>query len=180
MQAHSEISVLHLTNDRLNCSGLLLLSTILVACWAYRHLSLSVRRKITVNVFYSTFTNVYLFLSRFLKFFYFWGNVFFIYVLNDTCDYGPCSRTVCSRPWTRVVCTGFYYRRRNGVPIPNPTANKNGHPNKSRWAKNRVNNTIQCDTIRIRYEKTIFSCAQKLTGRHIACSAARNQIKQKE
>ena len=35
MQAHSEISVLHLTNDRLNCSGLLLLSTILVACWAY-------------------------------------------------------------------------------------------------------------------------------------------------
>ena len=30
------------------------------------HLSLSVRRKITVNVFYSTFTNVFfLFLSRF-------------------------------------------------------------------------------------------------------------------
>jgi len=27
MQAHSEISVLHLTNDKLNCSGLLLLST---------------------------------------------------------------------------------------------------------------------------------------------------------
>jgi len=35
MQANSEISVLHLTNDRLNCSGLLLLSTILAACWVY-------------------------------------------------------------------------------------------------------------------------------------------------
>ena len=35
MQANSEISVLHLTSDRLNCSGLLLLSTIFVACWAY-------------------------------------------------------------------------------------------------------------------------------------------------
>ena len=35
MQANSEISVLHLTNDRPNCSGLLLLSTIFVACWAY-------------------------------------------------------------------------------------------------------------------------------------------------
>jgi len=35
MQANSAIYVLHLTNDRLNCSGLLLLSTILVACWAY-------------------------------------------------------------------------------------------------------------------------------------------------
>jgi len=33
MQANSEISVLHLTNDRLNC--ILLLSTIFVACWAY-------------------------------------------------------------------------------------------------------------------------------------------------
>ena len=57
MQANSEISVLHLTNDRLKCSSLLLLSTIFVACWAYymrvyRHLSLSVRRKVTVNVFY--------------------------------------------------------------------------------------------------------------------------------
>jgi len=35
MQANSDISVLHLTNDRLNCSGLVLLSTIFVACWAY-------------------------------------------------------------------------------------------------------------------------------------------------
>jgi len=35
MQANSEISVLHLTNDRLNCSVLLLRSTNVVACWAY-------------------------------------------------------------------------------------------------------------------------------------------------
>jgi len=35
MQANSEISVLHLTNNRLNCSGLLLLSTTFVACSAY-------------------------------------------------------------------------------------------------------------------------------------------------
>jgi len=35
MQANCEISVLHLTNDRLNSSGLLLLSTIFVASWAY-------------------------------------------------------------------------------------------------------------------------------------------------
>jgi len=35
MQANTEISVLYLANDRLNCSGLLLLSTIFVACWAY-------------------------------------------------------------------------------------------------------------------------------------------------
>jgi len=35
MQASSEPSVLHLTNDRFNCSGFLLLSTIFVACWAY-------------------------------------------------------------------------------------------------------------------------------------------------
>ena len=69
MQANSEISVLDLTNDKLNCSGLLLLSTIFVAycmglLYEGRHLSLSVWRKIrpTVNVFYSTFTN-FLFLS---------------------------------------------------------------------------------------------------------------------
>jgi len=42
-----------------------------VSCWAYegRHLSLSVQRKITVNVFYSTFTNVFFIL----------GECFFIY-----------------------------------------------------------------------------------------------------
>jgi len=82
MQANSEISVLHLTNDRLNCSGLLLLSTIVVACWAYegRHLTLSVLRKITVNVFYSTFTNVFIyFLHFFLRFwtFFILGERFF-------------------------------------------------------------------------------------------------------
>ena len=35
VQANSEIFVLHLTNDRPNCSGLLLLSTFFVSCWAY-------------------------------------------------------------------------------------------------------------------------------------------------
>jgi len=35
MQASSEISVLRLTNSRFNCSGLLLLSTSFVSCWAY-------------------------------------------------------------------------------------------------------------------------------------------------
>ena len=35
MQANSEISVLYLTNERPNCSGLLLLSTFFVSCWAY-------------------------------------------------------------------------------------------------------------------------------------------------
>jgi len=71
MQAPSEISVLHLTDDRLNCSGLLLLSTFFVLLsllYEGRHLSLSLRRIITVNVFYSTFANVFLFLSRFLMF----------------------------------------------------------------------------------------------------------------
>jgi len=65
MQVNSEISVLHLTNDRLNCSGLLLLSTIFVAIaglgllYEGRHLSLCVRQEITVNAFCSTFTNVF-------------------------------------------------------------------------------------------------------------------------
>ena len=47
-----------------------------------KHLSLSVRRKITVNFFYSTFTNAFYFCHvflRFLTFSYFLGNVFFIY-----------------------------------------------------------------------------------------------------
>ena len=59
-----------------------------------RHLSLSVRRKITVNVFYSTFTNVFFifvtFFLTFLTFFIlggtFFGNVFFIYELNIDCS----------------------------------------------------------------------------------------------
>jgi len=41
-----------------------------------RHLSLSVRRKITPNVIYSTFTNVFLFLLRFLNVFYIGGTFF--------------------------------------------------------------------------------------------------------
>ena len=35
VQANSEISVLHLINDRPNCSGILLLSTFFVSCYAY-------------------------------------------------------------------------------------------------------------------------------------------------
>jgi len=90
MQANSEISVLHLINDRPNCSGLLLLSTIFVSCWAYyedRRLSLSLQRKITVNVFYSTFRNVFLIFVRFLTFLtfcYFFGERFFIYEICYT------------------------------------------------------------------------------------------------
>jgi len=90
MQANSEISVLQLTNDRFNRSGLLLLSTFFVSCWAYynegRHLSLSLRRKITVNVFYSTFKRFFIFVTffTFSNVFYFEGNVFFIYVLRHT------------------------------------------------------------------------------------------------
>ena len=76
MQANSEISVLglHLTNDGPNSSGLLLLSTFFVSCWAYkgRHLSLSVRRKITANVF---LFNVY-------RRFFILGERFFIYALD--------------------------------------------------------------------------------------------------
>jgi len=44
-----------------------------------KHSSLSIRRKITVTVLYSTFTNVFLFLSRFVTFltiFCIFGNVF--------------------------------------------------------------------------------------------------------
>jgi len=46
-----------------------------------RHLSSSVRRKITVNVFYSTFTNVIYFchVFTFLTFFYFGGTFFHLW-----------------------------------------------------------------------------------------------------
>jgi len=72
------------------------------------HLSLSVRRKITVNVFYSTFTNVFLFLSRFTVFnvFLFLGNVFFIYgvVVGGAT---ACSIISSQCSWTRsVAATG--------------------------------------------------------------------------
>jgi len=79
MQASSEISVLHLISDRLNCSGLLLLAFnylcgLLGLLYKGRHLSLSVWRIITVNVFYSTFTNVFFYFVTFFTLF----NVFFI------------------------------------------------------------------------------------------------------
>jgi len=52
MQAKSEISVLHLTNDRLSCSlAFNYLCGLLGLLYEGRHLSLCVRRKITVNVF---------------------------------------------------------------------------------------------------------------------------------
>ena len=72
--------MLHLTNDRPNCSGLAVafnfLCVLLGLLYEGRHLSLSVRRKITVNVFYSTFTDVFKKLSRF---YVFWKERFFIY-----------------------------------------------------------------------------------------------------
>jgi len=82
VQANSEISVLHLINDRPNCSGLVLFSTFFGSCCAYyedRHLSLSLRRKITVNVFYSTFTDVFFTFVTFFLHFKTFGERFFIY-----------------------------------------------------------------------------------------------------
>jgi len=53
-----------------------------------RHLSLSVWRQITVNVFYSTFTDVFFYfchvLNVFKRFFYFWKNVFSSMVFDVT------------------------------------------------------------------------------------------------
>ena len=82
MQANSErFSVLDLTNDRLNCIGLMLLLTIFVAWWAYymrvnRHLSLSVRQRITVNFFIQPLQTFFIFVTFFaffLTFFIFLG-----------------------------------------------------------------------------------------------------------
>ena len=53
-----------------------------------RHLSLSVRRKITVNVFYSTFTNVFFYFCHvftFLMFFFILGGTFFSSMDGATC-----------------------------------------------------------------------------------------------
>jgi len=75
------VSVLYLTNDRSNFSGLLLLSTFFVSCWVCYiegvHLSLSIRLKINVNVSYLTFTNYFIFVTfiRFLTLLLlFWEN----------------------------------------------------------------------------------------------------------
>jgi len=113
--------VLHLTNDRLNCSGLLLLSTIFVACWAYylryRHLSLSVRRKITVNVFYSTLLTFFKFLSRFFTFltYYIFGGTFFHLCfearLGLCVELGLCChRMTCELRFTLCFVNVFYLR----------------------------------------------------------------------
>jgi len=55
-----------------------LFCVLLILLYQGMHSSLSVRRKITFNVFYSTFTYVFLFLSRFFTFlsFFILGNVF--------------------------------------------------------------------------------------------------------
>jgi len=53
-----------------------------ISLYEGRHLSLSVRRKITVNAFYSTFTNVFKKIVTsftFLKVFFILGERFFIY-----------------------------------------------------------------------------------------------------
>jgi len=82
-----------------------LLSTFFVSCWAYyegRHLSLSLRRKITVDVFYSTFTNVFFIFVTFLRFLtflkiFFGGNVFFIYAMKLQYEWtysSPCTDDV--------------------------------------------------------------------------------------
>ena len=72
-QINKNVSLTHLTNDRPNYRGLLLLSTFFVSCcmgllYEARHLSFSVPRKITANVFYSTFTNVFYFCHVFAVF----------------------------------------------------------------------------------------------------------------
>ena len=77
MQANSEISVLHLTNDSLNCSGLLLLSTIFVACWAYYTrvgIAYLFGGKLPLTFLFNVYKR-FLFLSPFYVFnvLYFWG-----------------------------------------------------------------------------------------------------------
>jgi len=82
MQANSEISVLHLTNDRPILQRFTVafnfLCVLLGLLYEGRHLSLSVLRKIPI-IFYSTFTNVVYFCHVFLRFnaFYIFENVFF-------------------------------------------------------------------------------------------------------
>ena len=76
MQANSEISVLHLTNDRPNCSGLLLLSTVFVFCWAYY---MRVVYLFGGKLLLTFFVQRFLFVSRFLRFltFFILGERFF-------------------------------------------------------------------------------------------------------
>ena len=58
------------------------LCVLLGLLYEVRHLSLSIQRKISVNVFYSTFTNVFFYFCHVFTFygvFYLLVNVFFIY-----------------------------------------------------------------------------------------------------
>jgi len=89
MQANTVFSVLHLTNDRLNCSGLLSQLSLCLAgsiIWGYtRHLSLSVRRKLTVNVFtqrLQTFFFYFCHVFTFVTFLSFGERFFFIYAAS--------------------------------------------------------------------------------------------------
>ena len=94
--------MLHLTNDRPNCSALLLLSTFFVSCWAY-YMRVGIQVylfgwKITVNVFLFNVYKRFLIFVTFLTFFnvfFILGNVFFIYGWN-------CGRHV-GRPNRRLL-----------------------------------------------------------------------------
>jgi len=79
MQANSEISVLHLINDRPNCSGLLLLSTFFVSCWTY-YMKVGIwvyllgKKLLLTFLFnvYKRFFFIFVTFLRFLTFFLFW------------------------------------------------------------------------------------------------------------
>jgi len=79
MQANSEISVLHLTNDRPNCSGLLLLSTVFHSCWAYyMRVVYLFSGKLLLNVFIQRLQSFFYLCHVFYVFnvFYFGGTFF--------------------------------------------------------------------------------------------------------
>jgi len=82
MQANSEIFVLHLTNDRPNCSGLLLLSTVFHSCWAYyMRVVYLFSGKLLLNVFIQRLQSFFYLCHVFLRFltFFILGERFFIY-----------------------------------------------------------------------------------------------------
>jgi len=83
------------------------------------HLSLSVWRKITVNVFYSTFTNGFLFLSGFYVFnvFFILGERFFIYGMyaHVSHNYNTLIKTVVIS--TQKCNYDYYLRHTNRLPF---------------------------------------------------------------
>ena len=64
-----------------------------------RHLSLSIRRKVTANIFYSTFFIFVTFLT-FFDVFLFLGKVFFIYAFNRFATIPACDRRTDRRSVT--------------------------------------------------------------------------------